>query len=76
MPHKAIARRLGCSPSTVATHLSIVREKRSKAELPITKPTDYRDHLREQQLDRDRLDYAEDERRDHHLDRAAESVCA
>ncbi|MEV7730017.1 response regulator transcription factor [Streptomyces sp. NPDC087917] len=56
MTHKAIARRLECSPSTVASHLSIVRDKYNKAEQPITKPTDYRDRLRERRLDRDRLD--------------------
>ncbi|MFC8173908.1 LuxR C-terminal-related transcriptional regulator [Streptomyces sp. NPDC057325] len=56
MTHKAIARRLDCSPSTVATHIGKVREKYDKAERPITKPTDYRDRLRERRLERDRLD--------------------
>ncbi|MGW0395318.1 LuxR C-terminal-related transcriptional regulator [Streptomyces sp. NPDC003042] len=56
MTHAAIARRLGCAPSTVATHLASVRETYNKAERPITKPTDYRDRLRERQLDHDRLD--------------------
>ncbi|MFD6969144.1 hypothetical protein [Streptomyces sp. NPDC059979] len=46
MTHAAIARRLGCAPSTVATHLASVRETYTKAERPITKPTDYRDRLR------------------------------
>lgn len=56
MTHKAIAHRLNCKASTVATHLQKVREKYDKAERPITKPTDYRDRFRERDLDRDRLD--------------------
>ncbi|NEA62806.1 response regulator transcription factor [Streptomyces sp. SID12488] len=56
MTHKAIARRLDCASSTVATHLASVRGKYDNTERPITKPTDYRDRLRERQLDRDRLD--------------------
>ncbi|MFD9302562.1 LuxR C-terminal-related transcriptional regulator [Streptomyces sp. NPDC060048] len=59
MTHGAIARRLGGSPSTVATHLASVRKKYSDVNRPIKKPTDYRDRLRAWHLDRDRLDPTE-----------------
>lgn len=56
MTHAAIARSLKCAASTVATHLAKVREKYNDVERPITRPTDYRDRLRERQLHRDRLE--------------------
>lgn len=53
MPHKAIARRLGIAASTVAAHMDTVRERYNKADLPITK-TNYRDRVRERDLNHDR----------------------
>jgi two-component system, NarL family, nitrate/nitrite response regulator NarL len=54
-PHKAIARQLGISMSTVQTHLERVRFKYAQAGRPIHHPAQYSDRLREDGLGRDRL---------------------
>jgi two-component system nitrate/nitrite response regulator NarL len=54
-PHKAIARQLGISVSTVQTHLERVRHKYSQAGRPIEHPSHYSDRLREDSLGRNRL---------------------
>jgi two-component system, NarL family, nitrate/nitrite response regulator NarL len=54
-PHKAIARQLGISMSTVQTHLERVRHKYAEAGRPIDHPAHYSDRLREDSLGRDRL---------------------
>jgi two-component system, NarL family, nitrate/nitrite response regulator NarL len=54
-PHKAIARHLGISISTVQTHLERVRSKYAQAGRPIRHPAQYADRLREDGLGRDKI---------------------
>jgi DNA-binding NarL/FixJ family response regulator len=54
-PHKAIARQLGISMSTVQTHLERVRYKYATVGRPIDHAAHYGDRLREDSLGRDRL---------------------
>jgi two-component system nitrate/nitrite response regulator NarL len=63
-PHKAIARQLGISMSTVQTHLERVRYKYAGVGRPIDHAGHYSDRLREDSLGRDGL--AEPRPRDHH----------
>ena len=55
VPHKAIARQLGISVSTVQTHLERVRYKYAQAGRPIHHPADYSDRVREDGFGRERL---------------------
>jgi DNA-binding NarL/FixJ family response regulator len=60
-PHKAIARQLGITMSTVQTHLERVRHKYAKAGRPIDHAGHYSDRLREDSLGRDGLPEAQPE---------------
>jgi two-component system, NarL family, nitrate/nitrite response regulator NarL len=55
MPHKAIARQLGISMSTVQTHLERVRNKYAIAGRPIDHPGHYSERLKEDSLGREGL---------------------
>jgi two-component system, NarL family, nitrate/nitrite response regulator NarL len=55
MPHKAIARQLGITMSTVQTHLERVRYKYAMVGRPIDHPGHYSERLREDSLGRDGL---------------------
>jgi len=55
MPHKAIARQLGISMSTVQTHLERVRNKYAIAGRPIDHAGHYRERLKEDSLGREGL---------------------
>jgi two-component system, NarL family, nitrate/nitrite response regulator NarL len=60
-PHKAIARQLGISISTVQTHLERVRYKYASVGRPIDHAGHYSDRLREDNLGRDGLPAPEPE---------------
>lgn len=53
---ETVGRRLGIARSTVATHLSNIRDKYSDSGLPYAGAADYRDWAKQQELDRDRHD--------------------
>jgi DNA-binding NarL/FixJ family response regulator len=55
VPHKAIARHLGISVSTVQTHLERVRHKYADVGRRIDHPAHYGDRVREDGLGRERL---------------------
>lgn len=59
-PHKAIARQLGLSISTVQTHLERVRYKYAGVGRPIDHPAHYSERVREDSLGRDRLPESSD----------------
>jgi two-component system, NarL family, nitrate/nitrite response regulator NarL len=59
-PHKAIARRLGITTSTIQTHLERVRYKYALAGRPIDHPAHYNDRLREDGFGRRKLGPADD----------------
>ncbi len=54
-PHKAIARQLGITLSTVQTHLERVRYKYASVGRPIDHAGDYSERVREDSLGRERL---------------------
>jgi DNA-binding NarL/FixJ family response regulator len=54
-PHKAIARQLNISVSTVQTHLERIRHKYALAGRPIYHAAHYSDRVREDRFGRDRL---------------------
>lgn len=53
---ESVGRRLGIARSTVATHLTNIRDKYADSGLPYVGPADYRDWAKQQELDRDRND--------------------
>ncbi|MFI7347123.1 LuxR C-terminal-related transcriptional regulator [Streptomyces sp. NPDC049936] len=53
---ETVGRRIGIARSTVATHLTNIRDKYSESGLPYAGAADYRDWARQQELDRDRHD--------------------
>jgi DNA-binding CsgD family transcriptional regulator len=54
-PHKAIARQLGITMSTVQTHLERVRYKYASVGRPIDHAAHYSERVREDNLGRERL---------------------
>ena len=62
VPHKAIARELGISVSTVQTHLERVRYKYAQVGRPIQHPADYSNRVREDGFGRARFGRAPGER--------------
>ncbi|MFJ3667170.1 LuxR C-terminal-related transcriptional regulator [Streptomyces sp. NPDC090106] len=53
---ETVGRRLGIARSTVATHLTNIRDKYSDSGLPYAGAADYREWAKQQELDRDRHD--------------------